>query len=71
MNSFQKTTPSGKPIITKQSKLPVFNLSVHSRIKLLCEQLDIPVLMTKQGVKPQYSHEQRWDMIEQSVPQLI
>ena len=71
MNTFQQTTKSGKPMITKQSKLPVFHMSVHARIKALCEQLDIPVLITKQGVKPQYSHEQRWDMIKQSMPQLI
>ena len=38
--------------------------------KALCEQLDIPVLITKQGVKPQYSHEQRWNMIKNTMPQL-
>ena len=54
MNTFQKTTKSGKPVINKQTKLPEFELSVHTRIALIKKQL---------GITGKPSPEQRWDMI--------
>lgn len=54
MNTFQKTTKSGKPVINKQSKLPEFELSVYTRINLIKKEL---------GIIGKLSPEQRWDMI--------
>lgn len=39
MNTFQTVTKSGKPVINKQTKLPEFNRSVHSRINHVKSQL--------------------------------
>jgi hypothetical protein len=41
LNSFQKQTGSGKPVINKHTKLPEFERSVFSRIKAVKEQLGI------------------------------
>ena len=32
-NSFQKVTKSGKPIINRSTKTPVYTLSINSRIR--------------------------------------
>lgn len=32
-NSFQKTTKNGRPIIDKNTKVPVYTLSIGTRIK--------------------------------------
>ena len=64
MNTFQKTTATGKPVINKTTKLPEFTKSINSRIQAVCKELGIEVKHTKQGVKPQYTHEQRWNLIK-------
>lgn len=70
LNTFQCSTKSGKPVINKLTKLPEFSKTINQRIQAVCIELGIPVKHTKKGVRPQYSHEQRWDMIRQSMPQL-
>lgn len=64
LNSYQKQTKSGKPVINSITKLPVFERTVNQRINTVCSQLGIEVKHTKQGVKPQYNHDQRMDMIK-------
>lgn len=32
-NSFQKTTKSGKPVINRTTRTPVYTLSINSRIR--------------------------------------
>jgi hypothetical protein len=64
MNTLQKTTKSGKPVINKITKLPEFTKSINSRIQQICRELNIPVKHTKEGIKPEYTHEQRWNIIK-------
>jgi hypothetical protein len=47
MNTFQKTTAKGKPVINKITKLPEFTKSINSRIQQICRELNIPVKHTK------------------------
>ena len=55
LNTFQKTTKSGKGIINTMTKLPEFTLSVHTRIRKVQEQLGYT------NYKPNF--EQRWNSI--------
>ena len=70
MNTFQKTTTTGKPVINKQTKLPEFTRNINQRIGAVCKELGIKTTYSRGNVIPQYSHEQRWDMIKNTMPQL-
>lgn len=56
MNSLQKTTKNGRPIINRSTKLPEYEFSVHNRIKTIKSQLDY-----------KSNHEQIWASICVSV----
>jgi len=55
MNTSQKTTKTGKPIINRKSKLPEFSLSVHTRIMRIKKELGI--------VNNKPNHDQIWTSI--------
>ena len=70
LNTFQKTTQSGKPVVNKQTKLPEFTRCINQRMKAVCKELGIQTKYVNNKLVPQYSHEQRWDMIRNTMPQL-
>lgn len=41
MNSFQKTTKSGKPMINKHNSLPIYVKSINARLNLIKHELGI------------------------------
>lgn len=41
MNSFQKTTKSGKPMINKHTNLPIYVKSINARLNLIKTELGI------------------------------
>lgn len=67
MNTFQKTTKSGKPVINSLTKLPEYTKSVHSRINKICKELGIQTKNTHKGITPIYTHDQRMSMIRQEI----
>lgn len=70
LQTFQKTTPSGKAVINKTNKLPEFTRDINQRMKAVCKELGIQTKYVNNKLVPQYSHEQRWDMIKNTMPQL-
>lgn len=68
LNTYQKTTQSGKPVINNTTKLPEFTRSINQRIGAVCKELGINTTYSKGNIIPQYSHEQRWDMIKNTSP---
>jgi len=69
LNTFQKTTPSGKPVVNKQTKLPEFTKSINQRLHKVCKELGIETKWCDKTFKviPQYTPEQRWNNIRTSV----
>jgi len=65
MNSFQKTTTSGKPIFNRQTKLPEFTKTINQRLHHVCKELGIETKWCDKTFKviPQYTSEQRWNNI--------
>ncbi len=70
LNTFQKSTQSGKPVVNKQTKLPEFTRDINQRMKAVCKELGIPTKFVKGKLIPEYTHEQRWEMIKNTMPQL-
>ena len=64
MNTFQKTTQTGKAVINKTSKLPEFTRDINQRMKAVCKELNIPTKFVKGRLIIEYTHEQRWNMIK-------
>lgn len=67
-NSFQLQTKSGKPVINKETKLPEFTKNINQRISAVYKELNINTIYSKGNIIPQYSHEQRWEMIKNTSP---
>ena len=59
MNTLQKTTKNGKPIINRTTKLPEYNFSVHNRLNTVKRELGY--------VNNKPSHDQIWASICLSV----
>ena len=55
MNSLQKTTKNGRPIINRNTKLPEYKFSVHNRLNTIKRELGY--------VNNKPSHEQIWASI--------
>lgn len=61
MNTLQKTTKSGKPIISRNTGLPVFKHSSHNRINTVKQELGLNT-NTKT-----MSHDDRWKAIQMDI----
>lgn len=70
LNTFQQQTKSGKGVINKTTKLPEFTRDINQRMKAVCKELNIPTKFVKGKLVLEYTHEQRWAMIQNTVPQL-
>jgi hypothetical protein len=55
MNTFQRTTKNGRPIINRQTKLPEYQFSVHNRLNTVKRELGY--------VNNKPSHDQIWASI--------
>ncbi len=70
LNTFQAQTKSGKPVVNKQTKLPEFTRCINQRMKAVCKELGIQTKFINNKLVSQYSHEQRWNMIKNTMSQL-
>lgn len=59
MNTLQKTTKNGRPIINRSTKLPKYQFSVHNRLNTIKRELGY--------VNHKPSHDQIWASICVSV----
>jgi hypothetical protein len=59
MNTLQKTTKNGRPIINRSTKLPEYQFSVHNRLNTIKRELGY--------VNNKPSHDQIWASICVSV----
>jgi hypothetical protein len=59
MNTLQKTTKNGRPIINRSTKLPEYQFSVHNRLNTIKRELGY--------VNHKPSHDQIWASICVSV----
>ena len=59
MNTLQKTTKNGRPIINRSTKLPEYQFSVHNRLNTIKRELGY--------VNHKPSHDQIWASIWVSV----
>ena len=59
MNTLQKTTKNGRPIINRSTKLPEYQFSVHNRLNTIKRELGY--------INHKPSHDQIWASIVVSV----
>jgi hypothetical protein len=61
MNTLQKTTKSGKPIISRNTGLPVFKHSTHNRLNTVKKELGLNT------DKKTMTNEDRWKTIQMDI----
>ncbi len=60
MNSFQKTTKSGKPMINKHNSLPIYVKSINARLNLIKTELGIKEEIKKPQLTFKHEEDATW-----------